>query len=161
MRMLSKNKQQMYYSLFVNETEIYETDKDGNIIYTEVEEDGEIISIPVSKGIDKPHYSEPLPFKSVISSQLNELQMRSWGVDQSAIYSQISVAKGYLPLKVGALVWRENDIEWEDETNKIPKSSSADYTCKGLMTEGLYEDLFLLQRNSSEGDWLCLDIVRV
>lgn len=152
MRMLKKNKQNMHYSLFIGETEIYEKDQDGNIKYTEIEEDGEIVRVPISIGTMAAHYGEPTPFKSSISSELNELQMRSWGVDQSAIYSQLTVNKGYLPLKIGALVWRENDIEWEDEVNKIPLASSADYTCKGLMTEGLYEDLYLLQRNSSEGD---------
>lgn len=138
----------MWYSKFVESTQIYETDKDGNIVYIEV--DGEYIPVPM--GTTEPHYEEPVRFTASISSQLNELQMRSWGVDQSAIFSQVDVPKGYLPIEIGTLVWRENEIKWENEEKKIPLASSADYTCKGLMTEGLHEDLYLLQRNSSEGD---------
>ncbi|MBQ0111766.1 MAG: hypothetical protein KBT03_01430 [Bacteroidales bacterium] len=142
----------MYYSLFIDEQEIYETDDYGNIKYTDVIEDGVVVDrIPISAGIDKAHYDTPVPFSSSISSKLNPLQMKAWGVDQSNIWSQINVPKGYLPLEVGALVWRENDIQWEDAEETIPRASSADYTCKGIMTEGLYEDLYLLQRNSSEG----------
>lgn len=153
MLMMQQNKQNMYYSKFVGQEEIYKTDEDGNIIYSDVTdpETGEVERIPVVLGTSEPHYSNPIPFKASISSHLNELQMRSWGIDTSAIYSQIDVAKNYLPLEVGDLVWRENEIEWEDEENQIPKASSADYTCKGLMTEGLHEDLFLLQRNADEG----------
>lgn len=138
----------MWYSNIVGVMKEYERDDDGNIKYIEV--DGE--RIPVPTGTTKPKFGEPKPFTASISSKLNELQMRSWGVDQSAIFSQLAVPKKYLPIQIGTVVWRENEIEWEDEANKIPKASSAEYTCKGLMTEGLYEDLFLLQRNSSEGD---------
>ena len=58
--------------------------------------------------------------------------------------------KGYLPLKIGAIIWRTSEIEWDDEQQGIPKASSSDYTVCGLMDEGLTEDLFLLKRNSSE-----------
>lgn len=154
MLMMRQNKQNMYYSKFVGQTEVYKRDEYGNIVYTEVTDPDTGITErePVVLGTNDSHYSTPIPFEASISSHLNELQMRSWGIDTSAIYSQIDVAKGYLPLEVGDLVWRENSIEWEDEENQIPKASSADYTCKGLMTEGLYEDLFLVQRNADEGN---------
>lgn len=148
MRVATKNKQKMWYSNITGITEEYERDENGDIKYIEV--DGE--RIPVSTGTTKPLYGKPIAFSASISSKLNELQMRAWGVDQSAIFSQVDVPKGYLPIDIGTVVWREHNIEWDDKENGIPKPSSADYTCKGLMTEGLHEDLYLLQRNSSEGD---------
>lgn len=136
----------MYYSLFNGSTEEYERNPDGTIKYIVV--DGELT--PVVLGTLAPHYSEPIPFKASISSNLNEMHIKSWGVDQSSIYSEIATRKGYIPLKIGAVIWRTSDIEWEDEENKIPKASSADYTVCGLMDEDLYHDFYLLKRNSDE-----------
>lgn len=152
MRVLKKNKQVMYYSKIVGEQEVYEKDSSGNIKYTQIIEDGETISIPIPTGTKKPMYGTPVKFSSSISSSLNPLQMRAWGVDQSNIWSQVDVPKGYLPLSVGDIVWRENEIGYDSDNSEMPDAATADYTCKGIMTEGLYEDLYLLQRNSSEGD---------
>lgn len=148
MRVSTKNKQNMWYSNIIGQMEEYQRDEDDNIIYVEV--DGEMV--PSTTGTKVNQYGEPKRFTASISSKLNELQMRSWGVDQSAIFSQLTVPKDYLPINVGTIIWRTNKIVWDDEENKIPSASSSEYTCKGLMLEGLYEDLFLLQRNSSEGD---------
>lgn len=148
MRQPRRDKQRMFYSLFTDSTIEYETDENGNIIYTEV--DGE--QVPVTVGEIKSHFAEPVEFKSSINSQLNALRMRAWGVDQSGIWSEILVRKGYLPIKIGSLVWRENPIEWEDEANRVPLASSADYTVMGIMTEDLYTDAYLLQRNSASNE---------
>jgi hypothetical protein len=72
-------------------------------------------------------------------------------VDQSAIYSELIVPKGYVPLKIGAIIWRESPIQWEDELLKIPLQSSSDYTVMGLLTEYQHFDYYLLQRNTPEG----------
>lgn len=137
----------MWYSNIIDIVPEYQKDENGNIKY--IEADGE--KIPVPTGTKKPLYGKPKKFTSSISSKLNELQMKSWGVDQSAIFSQLVVEKGYLPINIGSVVWRTNEIIWEDKENGVPNPASADYTCKGLMLEGLHEDLYLLQRNSSEG----------
>lgn len=148
MRQPLRDKQQMYYSLAGDSTKEYERDEDGNIVYVEI--DGE--QVPIETGEMKSHYTEPVPFRASISSQLNEMHIKSYGVDASSIYSELCCKKGYLPIKVGTVIWRETPIDWEDETNKIPLASSADYTVKGIMTEGLTEDFFLLQRNVNEKD---------
>ena len=147
LRTCQKNKQEMLYSNILEIVPEYQKDENGNITY--IDADGE--KIPIPTGTKKPIYSKPVRFTASISSKLNELQMKSWGVDQSAIHSQLIVKKGYLPINIGSVVWRTNKILWEDEEKQIPNGSSADYTCKGLMLEGLHEDYYLLQRNSSEG----------
>ena len=91
---LRSNKQKMKYSLFVSSTQEYELDEDGNIVYVEV--DGEMI--PVKVGETEEHYATPVDFKACITSELNELHMKAFGVDQSSIYSTLTCKKGYLPL---------------------------------------------------------------
>lgn len=146
MRMPRRDKQDMYYALSNGTTKEYQRDAQGNIEYITV--DG--VQVPVSTGKEVISYATPVPFKASISSELNEMHIKSYGVDQSSIYSEIACRKGYLPLKIGAIIWRTTEIEWEDADHTIPQASSSDYTVVGLMDEGLTEDFFLLQRNSNE-----------
>lgn len=146
MRTLRKNKQRMFYSLYKSAEPIYETDEYGNIEYMEI--DG--VQVPIEVGTREPHYDTPIEFKANIYSELNEMHLKSYGVDQSSIYSEIIVEKGKLPLKIGTIIWRESEIIYEDEEQTTPKQSSADYTVVGIMTEGLNTDAYLLQRNSKE-----------
>lgn len=149
MRLSRRDKQVMYYSLFQNATDEYERDENGDIVYVEV--DGE--QVPVEVGTKTPSYTKPIKFYSSISSNLNEMHIKSYGVDASSIYCELAVSKGYLPkLTIGSLIWRENEIEWEDKAHTIPKASSADYTVMGRMKEPLTEDFYLLKCNSSEED---------
>ena len=146
MRTLRKNKQRMFYSLYKSAEPIYEKDEYGNIKYMEI--DG--VQVPIEVGTREPHYDTPIEFKANIHSELNEMHLKSYGVDQSSIYSEIVVEKGKLPLKIGTIIWRETEIIYEDEEQTTPKQSSADYTVVGIMTEGLNTDAYLLQRNSKE-----------
>ena len=141
-RLARSNKQKMYYSQFIGKNPVYQTDANGNIVYINV--DGE--NVPVELGTTEAKYGKPVEFKACISSHLNEMQMRAWGVDQSSVYSQVVCQKGYLPLEVGMIVWRTSEIEYEDLAETIPVASSADYRVVGIMDEGLNEDLLLLQR---------------
>lgn len=150
MRTLKKNKQKMYYSLYSTSTEVHDTDSSGNTRYIFDEESG--TNVPVSIGTLKSQYSTPVEFSAAITSNLNKLRIQAYGVDQSAIYSEIMIPKGSVPLKIGAIIWRESAIQWEDgDTKKIPLQSSSDYTVMGLLTEYKNYDFFLLQRNTPEG----------
>lgn len=148
MRVARKNRQRMFYSLYKSTETQYQKDEDGNIVYIEV--DGE--QVPVELGTVSATYDTPVEFYASISSELNELHMRAYGVDQSAIYSKLVVPKGMLPTEnmVGAIIWRTSEIAYEDNENLLPRQSSADYTVVGRMDEVLHEDWFLLQRNSSD-----------
>ena len=148
MRVVNRNKQRMYYSLYKSTEVLYQRDSDGNIIYIDV--DGE--PVPKEIGTSEAHYDTPVEFFACISSELNELHMRSYGVDQSAIYSKLAVPKGLLPVEkmIGAIIWRTSEIIYEDDEQKVPRQSSADYTVVGRMDEPLHEDWYLLQRSSSD-----------
>lgn len=148
MRNLRKNKQKMYYSLYSAAEEVYE--QDGSETRTIIDEEtGE--EIPVEIGTQKAVYKPPVLFYANITSNLNEMHIRAYGVDQSSIYSEINVEKGMLPLKIGSIIWRESPIRWDDEPKRIPQQASADYTVVGLMTEYQHADFYLLQRNTPEG----------
>lgn len=138
----------MSYSLYGATIPVYQRDDDGNIIYDNIFG----VQVPIETGTYEITYGKPIPFKANIHSELNEMHLKSYGVDQSSIYSEIVVKKGELPLKIGTIIWRESEIVYEDNEKTIPKQSSADYTVVGIMTEGLSEDCYLLQRNSSEGE---------
>ena len=146
MRQPRRDKVNMFYSLFSQSTPEYETDENGNIVYTEI--DGQMI--PNQVGEETPTYTTPVQFKASISSELNEMHIKSYGVDQSSIYSEIVTEKNLVPIKVGSLIWVKSPIEWEDENHTIPKAESADYTVVGLMDENMYCDMYLLQRKSNE-----------
>lgn len=145
MRQTKRDKQIMYYSNFAGTQKEYEKDADGNTVYVEV--DGQLV--PVETGIVTEVYDTPVKFKASISSQLNELQIRSWGVDQSAIHSELCVKKGYLPVKIGTIIWRTSEVVMEEDGIHA-KASSSDYTVCGIMDEDLYSDFYLLKRNSSD-----------
>lgn len=146
MRQPRRDKVNMFYSLFSQSTPEYETDENGNIVYTEI--GGQMI--PNQVGEETPTYATPVQFKASISSELNEMHIKSYGVDQSSIYAEIVTEKNLVPIKVGSLIWVKSLIEWEDENHTIPKAESADYTVVGLMDENMYCDMYLLQRKSNE-----------
>ena len=170
-RMARINKQNMFYSLYSGTLPVYEKDENGDPLYIVV--DG--VEVPVEAGTQEARYSAPVPFRAVINSELNEMHVRAWGVDQSSIYSEIVCQKGYVPLEVGAIIWRESPIEYEPTENQrlatengaviessgegtlvsndgqqFPRQSSSDYTVVGIRTEGLTEDWYLLQKTSSD-----------
>lgn len=147
MRSLRKNKQLMYYSVCSDSSVVYELDSNGNIVYTNV--DGELV--PVEIGSMDTEYSTPVQFYGTITSDLNEIQVRSYGVDQSAISSKLIIPKNYLPeLKIGALIWRESEIVYKDQAETIPLDSSADYIVMGILNEYKSFDEYVLQRVSDK-----------
>ena len=135
----------MYYSLFVGSTPVYDTDENGNIIYTEI--DG--VQVPVELGTITDTYAEPVEFWATISSSLNELHAEAYGVSQSSIYSEISVLKDVLPdeFGYGTKIWKETEISYKEDGT--PDESTADFTVNGKMTEMLNYDFYLLQRNNN------------
>ena len=149
-RLSMKNKQKMWYSNLDKEVTKYAldefsnkipyTDMSGNPIY-----DAEGNPMYVEDGT-KLVYSEPIPFKANIASELNELHARSYGVDQSSIYSEICIEKGRYPIKIGTLIWKNTEPIINDDG--VVDEKSADYTVMGDMTEPLSADWYLLQRNN-------------
>lgn len=146
MRTSERDKQKMFYSLLEGTFPIYELDEDGNKIVDYTDEEGNIFYRET--GDYRATYSEPIEFWASISSNLNEMHCREFGVDQSSIYAQLCVAKDYVPLGFGAKIWKDSEIIWEDKAARIPNADSSDYTVKGLLDEYLNFDWFLLARNN-------------
>ena len=146
MRTSERDKQKMYYALFLGMSPVYALDDDGNKIIDGTDEEGN--PIYRETGDQKASYGTPVEFWASISSALNEIHAREFGVDQSSIYSTLCVAKGYVPLTFGAKIWKNSPIEWLDEEQTIPNADSSDYTVKGILDEYLNHDWFLLARNN-------------
>lgn len=139
MRTLNKNKQKMFYSLVIGKTPVYAKDENGDIKYIEV--DG--VRVPVETGDYETLYGNPIEFKANISSTLASAAFKPFGVDNSANMATICCDKGYLDLKIGAIIWKSSSVQYKDN---LVDGSSADFVVKGIDIEGLNNDLFLLER---------------
>lgn len=152
MRTLNKNKQKQYYSNPGKLVPIYETDDEGNIRYIEV--DGELA--PVETGEYEPGFSMPIEFKANITGKLDNVVIRAAGADASDNHAQILADKGILPFKIGTRIWLRSKVEYKDEAKTMPDGDSADYVVRGLMLEGLNQDMFYLEvlnhESKSEGE---------
>lgn len=144
MRTARNLKQKMKYALAGAEIPVYELDEYGNILYYE---DADGNKFPLETGDTKQGYHAPVDFEASINNKLDEVLVKEFGIDDSTNYSQIVTAKGYLPLKVGSLIWKKSEVKYEDEEKTIVDKTSSDYTVMGIADEGLNFDLFLLQRN--------------
>lgn len=138
--MLDINKQKMQYSKQSGKVPIYAKDEDGNIKYIEI--DGQ--RIPVETGDYTTGYGNPIEFYASISNKLSEALIKEFGVDNSTNFVQIVSDKGELQLSVGDLVWKRSTVEYAEG---MVDKTSCDYVVKGIATEGLTADLFLLQKN--------------
>lgn len=144
MKTQNRNKQKMYYALIDGLQPVYQRDSNGNIEYTVI--DG--VSKPIKTGDYEVGYSTPVEFYANISSTLASAAFKPFGIDNSANMATICCNKDYIPLEIGAIIWRKSEIEYLDDEETIPDSSSADFVVKGIATEGLTNDLYLLQRLS-------------
>lgn len=150
MRTINKNKQKQFYSNPGKSVPVYETDEDGNIQYIEV--DGELV--PVETGEYEPGFSTPVEFKANISGKLDNVVIRAPGADASDNHAQIVANKGVLPFKIGTRIWLRSKVEYKDEAKTIPDEYSADYVVRGLLLEGLNQDMFYLEvlNHESKGE---------
>lgn len=151
MRTSRKLQQKMSYALYGGSEPVYKLDALGEPIIDYVDDLGNIYYLET--GTSKEWFLKPVEFWASISSKLNEMQARTFGVDQTNIYSILTVEKGKLPITYGSKIWKETEISYvkgyEDER---PDVSTADYTVKGIMTEFQNYDQFLLMRNNNVGD---------
>lgn len=124
MRVLKKNKRQMYYALPGNEVVEYETDENGNpISYTDT--DGNVYYLET--GQKKECYYLPVEFHANIAMSGGEAEAMEFGLSV-ADYNAVIVAKnGEHPLVNSALVWFDSTPKYLDKLNKVVDTKSADY----------------------------------
>lgn len=154
MRTQIRNRQNMFYALPAGNKPKYETDDDGNIIYTTyIDEDGNEVpyldedgnKIPQETGETEPSFLMPVAFKGAVFSQLENAIMRAWGSDNTNNYAVLVVPKNSLPeLKNGARIWRKSKIRYKDDGT--PDETSADYMVTGVLDEELNEDSYYLTK---------------
>lgn len=137
----------MKYSLFRHNEITYARDEDGNLIPEYEDEEGNIYYR--QDGTGKDYYDIPVTFRASLNSKLNEMQAKEWGCDQSNIYSQIKIEKGILPrdFGFGTKIWYDSEVGWNSDGTV--DESTADFTIKGVLTDRLQFDYYLLQRNNN------------
>lgn len=137
MRTLERNKQKMKYAKPDRTIEIKK-------IFTGT--DGYVQEIPTGEKMKV--FGEPVGFKACINNKLREVDVQSYGIDDSTNFSQMVTKKDLLPLKEGDVIWRTSEVVYKVVgTEKVVDETSADYIVKGIANEGLNVDMFLLQRN--------------
>ena len=138
----------MFYSQRIGWQEEYELDEDGNIKTMEI--DGEIV--PVKTGEKKLTYGDVVEFYANINGKLNDAIVRAFGVDNSDNHAQITADKDEFPFVVGTRIWLKSDVKYIDASKTIVDQDSADYEVRGVLREGLNEDMFYLVVLNHEDD---------
>lgn len=137
MRTLNKNKQKMYYSLYLGSEPEYELDKDGNKIVEYVDEDGNVYYKETGNEVDV--YSEPVLFYGNIAMSGGELEAKEFGLNIGDYEAVLLMAKNVLPIDETSLIWHNTE-----PTESDVKREQADYTIIKL-SPSLNQDKYVLK----------------
>lgn len=121
MRDLKKNTQKLYYATYKGDEKVYKTDKNGDIVYTDI--DGE--KIPVEIG-EAPCYSDPVEFRANITTSGGEGEARQFGVAVTDYEAVIVTMNKTLPIDELTLIWHENEPQYFPDGSL--DNDSADYS---------------------------------
>lgn len=140
MRQMAKNRQKLWYALYVDQQETIATDEEGNVIYDEI--DGE--QVARTTGHWEPTYAKPVLFYGNINSgNVGEAIARSYGLSLAASEAVLCMRKGELPINEQTLIWYQNAPTYnEDGTVNY---ETADYRVKRV-PPCLDEIIYLLGR---------------
>ena len=146
MRSLRRNKRELWYALYEDEKPIYKTDKDGNIVYMDV--DGE--QVPTETGEFQSVYSIPEKFKANISAGRGYSQNEVFGINADFTRS-IVITDLSNPIDEYALIWDREPKVLEDGT---AEPMDAVYRVSGRPARGLTSIVIPIKaiaRNSVNG----------
>lgn len=160
----------MNYAYPIGEYEEIETDEQGNVKYVidYIDDNGNVYYakddngnlIPEYTGNKVTVYCEPISFYSNISQQGgSDAQAEPYGISTSDYEATMVYQKGAIALKEGALIWKDSEVEYEyngekvtitlDDgttvTQKIIKETSADYRVMKL-SDSLNQTLAILSK---------------
>lgn len=138
MRGLSRNKQELYYSLHGEREPIYAKDSEGNIIYDTLP-DGR--TVPRKTGEMTNGYAEPVKFYGNIAKGAGIADAMPYGIDLSGYDAVLYVPKDVLPLTEMSLIWYQSEPV---VNNGKVDESSADYRVKRV-PPSLDEMVYLLE----------------
>lgn len=119
MRSLRKNQQFLWYSTYTESIPVYETDENGEILYTVINGEKKPIIVEERAG-----YAEPVLFCANISAARGEAEQDMFGIALDYTKS-ISTTDMELPIIEGSLVWQ--DTEPKHRADGTVDDLSADY----------------------------------
>lgn len=117
---------------------IYETDSEGNIIYTTI--DGVDYPAIIS---EKVIYGMPNHFEANISANSRETKIAEYGLNPSDYDAVIVADKGKFPFTERTLIWHTSKPVYDDKGRIKPES--ADYRVVAIKTS-LNHDRFILKK---------------
>lgn len=142
MRTLRQNKQAMKYSIDYGEQPVYVLDENGNKIVEFVDEEGN--EYYKETGSYENVISIPEDFYANIAMSGGEAEAQEYGLSVGDYNAVIVSTKRELPLALGALIWLNSPVEFEDIGNTKPKETSADYKVIKV-SESLNEVKYILK----------------
>lgn len=99
MRCLKKNKQKMYYALYLSSTDV--TTGESIVV------DGE--TIPVEVGATSKGYGDPIMFYGNISMSGGSVYETEYGIDVSSYSAVLVMNKDEIPIDEHSLIWFESE----------------------------------------------------
>jgi hypothetical protein len=137
MRTLNKNKQKMYYSLYLGQEPEYVLDDNGNKVVEYVDDDGNVYYKETGNVIDI--YSEPVPFYGNISMSGGEVETVEFGLNIGDYEAVLLTSKNVLPITETSLIWLNTK-----PTDGVVKREQADYTVIKI-SPSLNQDKYVLK----------------
>jgi hypothetical protein len=124
MRMLNKNKQQLYYANFVKGGEPIYKEVNGEKVISYVDDEGNVYYEEI--GTTQSHYTEPIPLKGNISMSGNgEAEAVEFGLNLADYSAVLVVAKNCATIDETTYIWHNSEVVVD--SNGYADKQSADY----------------------------------
>lgn len=137
MRTLARNKQKMYYSLYLGQEPEYVLDENGMKVVEFVDEEGNVYYEETGNYIDV--YSQPVIFYGNIAMSGGESEAVEFGLNLGDYEAVLLMDKNTLPIDETSLIWHKNE-----PTEVVVKKEHADYTIVKL-SPSLNQDKYVLK----------------
>lgn len=117
MRMLRTNQTPLWYQLYDDSDNIYVRDKNGNIVYHDV--DGEMVPVKTGRQVD--NYGEPVKFFGKIQNAGGSAEAMSYGVSDGSYSAKLLDVADGLPIKEMSKIWMHEPDEGNAEYRVVRK----------------------------------------
>lgn len=144
MRSLRKNMQKLYFSLYSEEIKVYQRDKNGNIVYVEV--DGELKPIELGTVAG---YNEPVLFCANISAGKGNAQEAVFGSDVDYTRT-ISTTDMSCPIDELTRIWIDNEVKYNADGRV--NADSADYKVAAYPARGMSNIVIAIKKLPKGGN---------
>ena len=124
MRLLSKNMQNLKYSIEDGVRTIYEYDENGNPKIAYTDEEGNVYYVEAGIAVN---WTIPKDFFASISQSGGEAEAREFGMSISDYDAVIVVENDTVPLVEGSRIWHTSKVSYQDLLHTIVEEKSADY----------------------------------